>query len=82
MPRTRSYGITHHGYSPGKIGPITPLATSLSRCMFQPGFFLWAQAGGLCTDGYGIGEVQTVVILWVPDPPNVHLDGRKLVLPR
>ena len=23
-----------------------------------------------------------VVVLWVPDPPNIHLDGRKLILPR
>ena len=48
----------------------------------QPGFLLWAQVGGLCPDGHGIGEVQMVMVLWVVDPPDVHLDGCKLVLPR
>ena len=27
-----------------------------------------------------VGEVQMVMVLWVLDPPNVHLDGCKLVL--
>ena len=46
----------------------------------QPGFLLWVQARWLCLDGYSIGEVQTVVMLWVPDPPDICLDGCKLVL--
>ena len=48
----------------------------------QPGFLLWVQVGRLCPDGHSVGEVQTVVVLWVPDPPDVLLDGRKLVFPR
>ena len=30
--------------------------------------------------GTGVGEVQMVVVLWVPDPPNICLDGHKLIL--
>ena len=46
----------------------------------QPGFFLGVQVGQLCPDGHYVGEVQTVVVLWVPDPPDIYLDGYKLIL--
>ena len=46
----------------------------------QPGFLLWMQVGWLCLDGHGVGEVQTVVVLWVPNPPDICLDGHKLVV--
>ena len=46
----------------------------------QLGFFLWVKVGRLHPDGHGVGEVQMVVVLWVPDPPDICLDGRKLVL--
>ena len=82
MPGTSSNGVTHRGYSPGKIGPITPLACQFVQVYVQPGFLLWVQAGWLCPDGHGIGEVQRLVVLRVPDLPDVHLDGRKLILPR
>ena len=48
----------------------------------QPGFLLWAQVGELRLYGHGIGGVQMLVVLWDPDPPDVCLDGGKLVLPR
>ena len=48
----------------------------------QPGFLLRAQAGQFRPDGLGIVEVQMVVVLWVLDPPDICLDGCKLVLPR
>ena len=46
----------------------------------QPCFLLWEQVGQLHPDGHCIGEVQKVVVLWVLDLPDVHLDGHKVVL--
>ena len=46
----------------------------------QPGFILGVQAGWLCPDGHYVGEVQTVVVLWFPDPPDICLDSQKLIL--
>ena len=36
----------------------------------------------LYLDGHCVGKVQMVVVLWVLDPPYIHLDGCKLILPR
>ena len=40
-----------HGYSPGKIGPMTPLATSLSRCMSSQASSSGRRQGGLTQMG-------------------------------
>ena len=63
-----SNGVMHCGCSPGKIGPITPLAASSSSWMSIQASSLGA-VGWLCLAGHCIGEVQIVVVLWVPNPP-------------
>ena len=57
MPGTSNNGITHHGCSPGKMGPITPLATSSSRWMSSQASSLGCRWGSFAWMGTALVEV-------------------------